>query len=142
MNLTNWRLLFLLAALWNFCGGAIAFWDLEANAREFYLTPEGAVHPVLILNLTIVWWTVLTFGLGYLLVAWNPKKNHGILGIAILGKIAVGFLWIKGYFAGSVSEMALVGGAGDVVFAAMFSVFLFRWSRRDYLASSEPGTDR
>lgn len=131
MNWTYWRRLFLLAALWNFCGAGVAFWDLEANAREFYLTPEEAVHPVLMLNLTIVWWTVLTFGLGYLLVAWEPRKNHGILGIAALGKLAVGYLWVKGYWLGLVSEIALAGGAGDVIFAVMFLLFLVQNSRLD-----------
>lgn len=124
MDIKLWRRVFLLAALWNFCGAGVAFWDLEANARRFYLAPEAAIHPVLMVNLTILWWTVLTFGLGYLLVAWNPRKNHGLVAIAMLGKLVVGYLWVKGYWAGLVSEIALAGGVGDIVFAVVFALFL------------------
>ena len=119
-----WKKFFLLAAVWNFLGGGVAFYDLEANARIFYLTPEAAVHPILFLNLKILWWTVLTFGLGYLMVAVNPAKNHGLVALAILGKLAVGYLWVKGYWAGLVSEIAFAGGVGDIIFAVMFVLFL------------------
>jgi hypothetical protein len=130
MNTRFWQWFFLLAAVWNFLGAGVAFWDLEANAREFYLTPDSALHPILYLNLQILWWTVFTFGLGYLLVAYNPKKNHGIIAIAALGKLMVGCLWIRGYWVGLVSEVAFLGGVGDVLFALVFWHFLHRYSPR------------
>lgn len=129
MNVKLWRRFFLLAALWNFLGAGVAFFDLEANAREFYLTPESALHPVLFLNLKILWWTVLTFGIGYFIVALNPLKNHGLVAIAGLGKMAVGYLWVKGYWAGLVSEIAFLGGVGDVLFALVFAYFLWKFRK-------------
>ena len=124
MNLEIWRPFFSAAALWNFAGAGVAFWDLERNACEFYLTPDTALHPILFVNLKILWWTVLTFGIGYLMVAWQPAKNHGLLLIAALGKLGVGFLWVKGYWQGLVSEIALLGGVGDILFAVAFLFFL------------------
>ena len=129
-----WQRFFVLAALWNFLGAGIAFWDLERHASQFYLTPAVAQHPVLFLNLKIVWWTVVFFGIGYLLVAYNPDKNHGVILLAIMGKTSVGILWIKGYWTGLVSEIGFLGGVGDLVFALVFVLFLA--AARDVKASS------
>ena len=123
-----WQIVFLLAAVWNFAGATIAFSDLEANATTFFFASPDQVHPVFKMMLVLFWWTVFTFGVGYLIVAYNPRKNQGILIVAALGKSACGGCWILGFWNGQVSSTAFAVGIGDLAFALMFVLHLsFVW---------------
>lgn len=122
-----WQKVFLTAALWNFSAALVAFWDIDQNAQAFYLL-NSTPGPILRINLQIFWWTVLTFGAGYLIVARDPRKNHGLLTVAAAGKLMVGTVWIRGYFDGLVNEIALLGGIGDIAFALVFLSFV--WANR------------
>lgn len=119
-----WRIFFLVAALWNLAGSGIAFANLETNATTFFLAATSELQPVINMLLILFWFTVFTFAVGYLILAVNPRKNRGILLLAILGKTAVGVLWTHGFFNGYVSATALAAGIGDLIFAAVFAVNL------------------
>lgn len=121
----KWSYIFLGAAVWNFVGSLRGLYDIKDNAETFYLSNPSSVTPVLITNLYILWWSVFAFGIGYLIVAANPLKNHGLVLIAILGKSFVGVMWIQGYFTGEVGQMALLGGIGDILFSFVFAFFLY-----------------
>jgi hypothetical protein len=123
----NWSKFFYLAAFWNISAALKALIDIDDNATNFYLSKASEVTPILITNLSLWWWTVFSFGIGYLLVAKNPLKNHGIIFLAAFGKIFVGGLWINGYFVGQVKLIALLGGCGDILFAGVFIYFLYKY---------------
>lgn len=129
MNAINcWRLLFLSAAIWNFAGAAIAFANLEANATKFFLASSAEFQSVLKMMLILFWWTVFTFGIGYLNCAASPRMNRGILFIAIPDKTACGVLWVHSFTIGHVNSAALAAGVGDLIFAAIFACNLcFAW---------------
>jgi cytochrome c biogenesis protein CcdA len=80
--------------------------------------------------------SVLFFGLGYWLVARDPRKNHGLVLIAAAGKTVVGIRWIMAYMAGVAQPFALIGAIGDLVFAGCFAYFLYGASRSKSLLPS------
>ena len=66
-----------------------------------------------------------------LCVARDPRKNHGLVLVAALGKTCVALLWIAAFAQGTVGLLGLAGALGDLVFAALFFRFLlaFRTAR-------------
>jgi hypothetical protein len=68
----------------------------------------------------LFWINVALFGAGYLMVALNPLKNHGIITLAILGKSYIGIRWVYLYFNDQAELFALAGGLGDIIFAMIF----------------------
>lgn len=85
-----------------------AFSDLGANATTFFLASPTEYRSVLKMILLLFSLTVYAFGIGYLIVAFKPRKNHGILLIAILGKTACGVRWIHGFAYRHVSSLSCV----------------------------------
>lgn len=116
---------FFAAAAWNLTASVKGLLNINENARNFYLAAPGEVTSILASNLYIFWWTVLTFGIGYIIVGLNPKKNHGLVFIAMLGKAFVGVVWIQNYLSGLVNQIALIGAIGDIIFALIFAAFLY-----------------
>lgn len=122
----KWKYLFFVAAGWNIIASLKALVNIKDNAHNFYLESTTNISPILISNLYVFWWTVLSFGIGYILVGLNPSKNHALVLIAMLGKLFVGVIWIRGFQSGIVNQLGLMGGVGDILFAIVFGVFLFK----------------
>ena len=118
--------LFYLAAAWNLIAAGLALGLPDFHTQAFFLDPSALSTPAAVLNTRIVWVTVGFFGLGYWIVARDPRKNHAVILIAALGKASVGFLWLAAYQAQTVGLLALAGALGDLVFAGCFGLFLLR----------------
>ncbi len=122
----RYRLLFYVAAFWNISAGVVALVAPEYHAQTFFGSAESALDPVSVIDTQVFWVSVLLFGVGYWIVARDPSKNHGLVFIAAAGKASVGARWIWAYTQGIVTPFALVGATGDLVFAALFVLFLVR----------------
>ena len=123
---TRFRVLFYVAALWNLAAASVALWAPAYHARVFFGSDQGLASPDAAMNTQILWVSVAFFGVGYWLVARDPSKNHGLVLIATLGKTYTAILWFGGFLLGTVTSFALLGAAGDLIFAAFFAYFLFR----------------
>ena len=122
----RYRALFYLAGAWNLSAAAVALGFPEFHAEMLYGGSDSVSSPGAIINARIVWISVAFFGVGYLIVARDPRKNHGLVLIAALGKASVGALWLWGYQAHVVAGLGLAGALGDLIFAGLFAAFLFR----------------
>ena len=100
---------------------ALSSYSIQSLA-DFPLPFEGAVAH---LYTQAFWVSVGLFGVGYAIVAHDPGRNHGILLLAALGKTYVFVVFTAAWLRGSMGTLALVGGIGDLVFAAVF--FWFLW---------------
>ena len=94
------------------------------HASQFFIDDAISHHPAFRLNTQAWWMSVVLFGVGYAIVARDPTRNHGIVGLAMVGKTYVGLAWIAGFISGVVGMIGLIGAVGDLVFAAIFAAFL------------------
>ncbi len=118
------RSLFTVAAVWNLAAAAGALLTPELHRSLFFGSAVEELGSVARLNTQAFWVSVLLFGIGYGIVARDPDRNHGIVLLAALGKTYVFLAWFRYWLAGEVTGFALMGGIGDLVFAALFAWFL------------------
>lgn len=122
----RFRPLFYVAALWNLAAAGVALWDPAYHARVFFGSDQGLASPEAAMNTQILWVSIAFFGIGYWIVARDPSKNHGLVLIAALGKTYTAILWLSSFLMGTVTSFALLGAAGDLIFAGFFAYFLLR----------------
>jgi predicted acyltransferase len=116
--MTGWRLVFVAAALFNVMVGLAmlfaptAISGADAIGRSELLASRTAAL------------LILTFGVGYGMVAWEPRDHRGIVVLGIIGKLSlvvmVAIMASRGEV--PVSTAALVGG--DLLFVLLFAAFL------------------
>lgn len=125
----RYRTLFIVAALWNLSAAAVALSAPGFHTETFFGPDATLGDPIAFLNTQIVWVTIALFGIGYGIVAFDPRKNHGIVTLAILGKAYIAVAWTWAWTSGTVAPLALVAATGDLLFAAAFVAFLVRARR-------------
>ncbi len=122
----RFRPLFIVAAIWNLAAASVALIAPSFHTETFFGPGTTLDDPVAFLNTQMVWVTVGLFGIGYWIVARDPRKNHGIVLLAILGKVYVSVAWCWAWTADIVAPFALAGATGDLLFAAAFAFFLLK----------------
>ncbi len=125
-GLSRWKPFFWIAAAYNCSAAAVALLAPEFHVEQFFAPGTVFEGPVAHVYTQAFWVSVLSFGLGYAIVARDPGRNHGILLLAAFGKTYVFFAFVGAWLAGSMRTFALVGGIGDLIFAAGFVWFLWR----------------
>ncbi|MBN8606139.1 MAG: hypothetical protein J0L81_04415 [Caulobacterales bacterium] len=118
----GWRVLFALAALYNLAVGGAMLAAPGALAPQ--LSVEGAGAPFALMMSGL-----LMFGVGYAMTARDPAGNRGIVWIGMIGKIGAAALGTIQYQAGIVQFSTFALGMGDLVFVALFALFLWRGPR-------------
>jgi len=121
-----YRALFLASAVWNaLAAGAVLF--LLTNAM--FRTRLGISNPADPLSLQLLASCLLLFGLGYYGVSRALSKNHGLVKLGVIGKIAVFLLFFGHALAGTIPVTLAVPSVVDLLFAALFLEFLVHWRR-------------
>ena len=124
--LRQFSIMLIVAAAWNLVGAALVFANLSRHIALFFGRNAVIDDPIAMLNTIGFWGSVVLFGIGYLIVAANPAKNHGIIFLAIIGKVAVFLIWTWYWWRGYATALALFGGVGDLIFAVLLMFFLLR----------------
>lgn len=120
--MVTWRIVFALAAAFNFAvglamllGPAVVF-SGEPSPREAMLTDTAAL-------------LIVTFGLGYAMVARRPRAHAGIALLGAVGKALMPIIaWVH-FTRGAIPFAAVLLSLGDLVFAGLFVAFLV-WNAR------------
>lgn len=120
----GWRVLFALAAFYNWAVGGTMLAAPGALAPQLSIEGAGAPFALQMTGLLIA-----VFGLGYAMVARNPAGNRGIIWIGMIGKIGAAVLGTIQYQAGIVPFTTFALGMGDLVFVALFALFLWHGPR-------------
>lgn len=119
-----WRALFSFAALVNIAVGVgMAATPREVAAQLGVLGPGGPYA------ITMAGMMIAVFGVGYAIVAREPAANRGIVWIGIIGKLGAAGLAALQYAQALIPQTTFVLGMGDLVFAALFALFLWRVPR-------------
>lgn len=120
----NYRIIFIVAAVWNLCGGLLGYvFTSQTFERLFAFTPTDQVTLSIFQGAT---GTTLTYFFGYLIVAANPLRQTGVVIIGMIGKIGFAMQMLKFYVADVASTHALIVVVGDLLFVTIFFFFLFR----------------
>ena len=123
-TLRRWRIFFAAAGLLNLGGGLAGFLSGQPVPGAALPPPE---YPYI---LQLLFAAVMIFGVGYLMVAVDPRRHRGIVVLGLLAKIAgAGFTWwavADGQIPSSAAAQPLVA---DVPWAVGFAWFL--WQTRE-----------
>jgi hypothetical protein len=124
MMMGLWRALFVVAALYNLAvGGAMLAQPAQIGAQ---LGVEGAGGAYMILMAGLL---IAMFGIGYAIVARDPAGNRGIVWIGAIGKAGAAGIAALQHSAGLIPFNSFALGMGDLVFVALFALFLWRGPR-------------
>jgi hypothetical protein len=116
-----WKLVFVVAALFNFAVGLPML-----LAPEAMLAGLGQPVPDDLLMTRLASLLIVVLGIGYGMVARDPVANRPILWLGVLGKAPIPLLvWLSGG-APALTSSAFLLSLGDLAFAALFLVFLVR----------------
>lgn len=122
------RVLFLIAALWNFAGALPGFFDSAGMyAREF---GRELLDPVMVAVYRGAWGTALLYGFGFWMVARDPERHSGVVLMGGVGKALFALNLLYMFLQGWTSRFAIVVILGDVVFVALFVLYFSRLRRR------------
>jgi hypothetical protein len=130
------RLLFFIAAAFNWAAVAVLLAGGEKLFRYFGSPPPP--DPVCYYLALLA---VVLFGIGYLCVGLDPTRNHAMVAVGIIGKLAVFALFLYFCIQSWVPYVSLAVIGWDVVFAAFFCEFLVRRSfllRRSIVGKTAP----
>ncbi len=121
-----WRFFFLISAIWNFMGIFGVIWPRQSFMGFFGQDTEDQIT---IGIYRLLWTNVLLFGIGYLIVAYDPGSNLGLILLGIIGKVIASAGFIVLYRQGVSTKGALFGAAGDMLFTLFFILYLIGGSR-------------
>jgi hypothetical protein len=117
-----WRVVFALAAAFNLAVGFAMLLAPQAivagalSPREMMLSDTAAL-------------LIVTFGLGYAMVARRPRAHAGIALLGVVGKAMMPMVaWVH-FARDAIPLSAFLLSLGDLVFAGLFVAFLV-WNAR------------
>ena len=123
-EVTFFRILFSISAIWNLIGAFFgyfntaftfqAFFNRELTDALYYTIYQGA------------WGTTLVYFIGYSIVAYNPVRHTGIVLVGGIGKIGFAISLLKFYVSGLASPIVFIVIIGDFIFAVLFMYYFFR----------------
>ncbi len=126
-EITAFRVLFVISALWNFAGAIPGLTDSSGMFfREF---GRELADPVMVAVYRGAWGTAFLYGFGFLIAAYNPQRHTGIVLMGGLGKALFAINLLHMYLQGWTSAFAIVVILGDVIFVAAFILYIFRLKR-------------
>lgn len=121
-ELAAWKKFFVIAGLWNFAFAVPAFLMPALNFRLVYGFSTGDFYHIW-LN-TVFFVVVFIFGIAYLMIAYDPPGNTGLIILGIIGKTVVGISFYYLYAIDRVTILPVLGGTGDLIFTFYFICYL------------------
>jgi len=129
-EITFFRVLFVLAAVWNLAGGILGYFN-PGIAFEL-LFDRSLTDPLYHDIYKGACGTTLVYFVGYSVVALAPVRHTGIVLVGGIGKIGFAIQLLKFYVAGIANASAFVVIIGDAIFFALFVYYYFRLVRRGH----------
>lgn len=123
-EVTLFRALFVIAALWNLAGGILGYFN-PVYSFDLLFGRELA-DPLFLAIYKGACGTTLIYFIGYLVVAVDPLKHTGIVLVGGIGKVGYATQLLKFYLGGVAGPNVFVVIVGDFLFAMIFVYFYFR----------------
>jgi len=123
-ELKLFRILFIVAALWNLIGTIFGYFNTAYTFQSFF--DKELVDPLMYNIYKGAWGTTFVYLFGYLVVAYNPLKHMGIVIVGGIGKIGFMITLTKLYLAGLANRYIFIVVVGDTIFVLLFIYYFFR----------------
>ncbi len=121
---TFFKVLFIIAALWNLTGGILGYFN---TAHSFnVLFDRQLTDPLFSSIYQGACGTTLLYFIGYMLVAYNPVKHTGVVIVGGIGKVGFAIQLLQFYLAGIANSTALIVIVGDFIFSLLFLYYFYR----------------
>jgi len=124
-NVNYYKNLFLIAGIWNLAAGLIC-WLGSIIMPDFFFKMFAMPLPSSLFPFHAMFWFILVFGIGYIIVSRDITKNHGIITVGILGKILFFIDCIITLILKEANFMLAATGIVDLIFAVLFIKFLVK----------------
>ncbi len=118
------KILFVVAALWNLVGAGFGYFNTAYTFQSFFSRElsDPLIHDIY----QGAWGTTFVYFFGYLIVAYNPLKHMGIVIVGGIGKVGFAIKLLQLYLAGFANEIVLIVIVGDLIFMALFFYYFLR----------------
>jgi len=120
-----YKILFLVAGIWNLVA-ALTCWLGGIISPELFFGMFSMPIPSSLFPYHAMFWFIIVFGIGYIIVSRNITKNHGIIIIGILGKILFFIDCIITLLLNEANFILVLSGIVDLIFAFLFLEFLLQ----------------
>jgi hypothetical protein len=126
-ELKIFKLMFLLAALWNLTGAVFGYFNTAYTFQNIF--DRELSDPLFFAVYQGSWGTTFVYFFGYLIVAHNPVKHLGIVIVGGIGKLGFAIKLLQLYAAGIANSLVFIVIVGDCIFLFLFAYYfvcLFR----------------
>jgi hypothetical protein len=126
-ELKIFKLMFLLAALWNLTGAVFGYFNTAYTFQNIF--DRELSDPLFFAVYQGSWGTTFVYFFGYLIVAHNPVKHLGIVIVGGIGKLGFAIKLLQLYAAGIANSLVFIVIVGDFIFLVLFAYYfvcLFR----------------
>jgi hypothetical protein len=123
-----YKKLFLFGGIYNLCI-SLPIWLFGIVDKVTASTLFGMGVPPTLIFFTAMMWFVFAFGIGYIIVSRDITKNHGVVVIGAMEKIAFFIDAVAVFALGEVAVTVVVLGTVDLVFGIIFIQFLL-WAKK------------
>lgn len=120
-ELTFFKYMFLLAALWNLTGAVFGYFNTAFTFQHFFDRERS--DPLFHAIYQGSWGTTFVYFFGYLIVAHNPVKHVGIVVVGGIGKLGFAVKLLQLYMAGLANSLIFIVIVGDFIFLLLFAYY-------------------
>jgi hypothetical protein len=124
-NANYYKVLFIIAGIWNLAAGIIC-WIGCVLMPDLFFKMFNMPLPSSLFPFHAMFWFIIAFGIGYIIVSRDITKNHGIILIGMLAKILFLIDCIITLISKEANIMLLGTGIVDLIFAILFFEFLLK----------------
>ncbi|MBP7736152.1 MAG: hypothetical protein KA369_09295 [Spirochaetes bacterium] len=115
--------LFLIGGIWNIAA-AFPVWLGGILMPEFSFGFFGINPPAVLFPYHAMFWFIIAFGIGYLIVSRDITKNHGVVVIGITAKTLFFIDCVITLALNQANVLLLLVGTVDMIFVSLFVEFL------------------
>ncbi len=123
-EITLFRTLFIIAALWNLLGAIFGYFNTALTFQHFF--GRELSDPLIYAIYNGAWGTTLVYIIGYLIVAFNPVRHSGIVIVGGIGKVGFAIKLLQLYLSGLANPVVLIVIIGDIIFSLFFLYYFFQ----------------
>jgi hypothetical protein len=124
-NENYYKIIFLVAGIWNL-GTGLFCWIGSSFMPDVFFKMGGMPYPTSLFPFHAMFWFVIAFGIGFIIVSRDITKNHGIVLVGLVAEISFLIDCMITVSLGEASFTLLGAGLVDLIFAVFFMEFLFK----------------